>query len=293
MSTDLHYLGRPFSQAEMNAIRAITEDRARYPTRAAISRAVCLALSWRKPDGGLKEVSCRVALLRMQADGHIDLPVPTRVIRPNLNRPAQHLIEPEPIDARLADLRPLRLVAVAGRGSEAQAWRDLIARHHYLGYTPLPGAQIRYLVQSRRGLVALLGFGAAAWKVMPRDQHIGWDRDQRERHLHLVVNNARFLILPHVRVRYLASSVLALACRQLADDWQARYGYRPVLLETFVDKERFRGTSYRAANWIPVGDTKGRGKMDVHRTAHLPVKTVYLYPLSANYRTVLTTPSPS
>lgn len=293
MTAGLRYLGREFSETEMAQIRAITEDRTHYPTRAAISRAVCSALSWRKRDGGLKEVSCRVALLRMQADGHIHLPVPTRVIRPNLKRPAQHLMEPEPIDARLADLLPLRLVAVEGRGPEAMAWRDLIARHHYLGYTPLPGAQIRYMVQSRRGLVALLGFGAAAWKVMPRDQHIGWDRDQRERHLHLVVNNARFLILPHVRVRYLASCVLGLAARHLADDWQARYGYRPVLLETFVDKERFQGTSYRAANWIPIGDTKGRGKLDVHRTARLPIKAVYLYPLSSDYRAALTAPSPS
>ncbi|MCL5677470.1 MAG: DUF4338 domain-containing protein [Firmicutes bacterium] len=134
----------------------------------------------------------------------------------------------------------------------------------------------------------MLGFGAAAWKVAPRDRFIGWTAAQRQAHLHLVVNNARFLVLPWVRARYLASSVLALAARRIGADWQARYGYRPVLLESFVERPRFTGTSYRAANWVCVGQTQGRGKLDRTHRADKPVKDIWLYPLDRHFRQILT-----
>ena len=156
-------------------------------------------------------------------------------------------------------------------------WNELIERYHYLGHKPLPGAQIKYLVFSSQGTpLAALGFGAAAWKVAPRDNFIGWSPQQRERNLHLIVNNARFLILPWVISRNLASRILSIAAKQLPLDWQKYYNYQPVLLETFVQKNRFKGTCYRAANWILIGQTQGRGKLDRYNKYPLPIKDIFV-----------------
>ena len=164
----------------------------------------------------------------------------------------------------------------------------MIGRYHYLGYVPLTGAQIRYFIEGNDQILGALGIGASAWKIAPRDLFIGWSHEQRQARLHLIVNNSRFLILPWVRVKYLASSVLSMLCRTLASDWQEIYGYRPVLLETFVERDRFRGTCYRAANWIHVGCTQGRGKLDVHTLRQKPVKEIFLFPLTKNFRIILT-----
>lgn len=176
---------------------------------------------------------------------------------------------------------------VRGRSHEARRWNELMARYHYLGYEPLPGAPLRYLVHAGDRLLAALGFGAAAWKVAARDAFIGWSPEERQARLHLVVNDARLLLLPWVRVRNLASSFLALAARRLPGDWRAYYGYAPVLLETFVEQERFAGTGYKAANWARVDVTQGRGKLDRHRRCALPVKDVWLYPLRPDFRAQL------
>ena len=160
-------------------------------------------------------------------------------------------------------------------------------RYHYLGYTPLAGAQLKYLVYSGERLLALLGFGASAWKIAPRDWYIGWSEEKRAENLQLVVNNARFLILPWVASRNLASMILSRVTARLADDWMSRYRYKPVLLETFVEKKRFTGASYRAANWQLVGSTKGRGKKDRFNDAALPIKDIYLYPLRPDFKPLL------
>ena len=163
-------------------------------------------------------------------------------------------------------------------------WNEYIDRYHYLGYRPLPGAQLRYFIKSDDQVLALLGFGAAAWKTAPRDSYIDWDAETRKRNLHLIVNNARFLILPWVRSRNLASTILSMVSRRIVSDWREKYNYEPVLLETFVEKERFQGTCYKAANWIYVGDTQGRGKLDVHNEYKLPIKSIWLYPLKKDFR---------
>ena len=180
-------------------------------------------------------------------------------------------------------LPPIRLETVEKR-SDSRLWGELIERYHYLGYTPLAGAQIRYLVHAGRDLVALLGFGAAAWALAARDRFVGWSSQDRQKNLHLVVGNARFLILPWIESRNLASYILGRAARRLATDWVPRYGFRPVLLETCVERDRFRGTCYRAANWIHVGETKGRGKCDRTHRQVLPIKDVLLYPLTRDWR---------
>ncbi len=258
-------------------------------TRAGLSRLVCEALDWHRPDGRLKDMSCRVAMLRMQTDGHIELPPPRNGNnngKPYLRRTLW--AEPAPLleAASIRDLGELRLEIVTDR-HDSHLHNEFIDRYHYLGYQPLPGAQLRYFVRADRRIVALLGFGAAAWTTQPRDVFIGWTSEQRQQRLHLVVNNARFLILPWVRCKNLASAILGMAARRLPQDWDLHYGYSPVLLETFVELSRFRGTCYRAANWTLLGNTKGRGKL--HNEAPLPKKAIWVYPLVKNFRRSLCT----
>lgn len=290
----LRYCGRAFTSDEIDLIRTLA---AALPTRRAIADAVADALDWRRPDGRRKDMSARVALLRMHADELIVLPPPRngngngRHVRHRDPDPQLVLpIGPAPISGPLADLGPLRLTIVASTAESAR-YNTLIATHHYLGYTPLAGAQLRYLVEAGAGPLAALGFAAAAWKCAPRDQHIGWDAATREQRLHLVIGNARFLICPHVRVPNLASAILARAARRLPADWRDRYGYTPVLLETFVETGRFTAASYRAANWTHVGQTQGRGKLDRQHRHALTVKDVYLYPLHQHYQHILTAPA--
>ncbi len=172
-------------------------------------------------------------------------------------------------------------------------WNEYIDRYHYLGYQPLPGAQLRYFAYAEGEILALFGFGAAAWMTAPRDRFIGWTHQQRKNRLHLVVNNARFLILPWVHSPNLASRLLAMTTRKLPGDWQIRYGYCPVLFETFVEIPRFRGTCYKAANWTYLGQTQGRGKLGKHK-ARLPKKAIWVYPLVKNFRRKLCdSPSPT
>jgi hypothetical protein len=276
------YCGRNFSEEELVLIRTlITEDPKR--TRADLSRLACQALHWLKPDGGLKQMSCRVAMLRMQEDGLIQLP-PPRCPRPKANiRIGAETAPSDQIDLPVHALPDLQLRLV-GTQTDSRLWNQYIHRYHYLGFKTLPGAQLRYWVTAGDRLVALLGFGAAAWQCAPRDQFIGWTHQQRQKNLHLVVNNARFLILPWIRSDNLASKVLGLASRQLPEDWQHRYGFRPLLLETFVEKDRFTGTCYRAANWHHVGQTTGRGKLGPSGKQSVPIKDVWLYPLGKIFK---------
>lgn len=274
------YCGRDFTPEELETIRRIIADDP-YRTRASISRLVCQTLGWYKPDGGLKAMSCRVAMLRMQKDGIIALPPP---VRPHQNGHLSIQITSDtnpqtPIITPVDALPNLDLQVVTSQ-DQSTLWREYIHRYHYLGYTPLPGAQLRYFALSNGQTLALLGFGAAAWKVAPRDNFIGWSHEQRKKHLHLIVNNARFLILPWVHSKNLASKLLAMVAKRLPHDWNSHYGYSPLLLETFVEHSRFHGTCYKAANWIYVGQTKGRGKLDIYNKASLPKKDIFLYPLT-------------
>ncbi|MGA7978822.1 MAG: DUF4338 domain-containing protein [Chromatiaceae bacterium] len=286
-SSNKRYSGRIFGPPEIERLREILRAH-RQASRQQLSYRVCEAFDWRKPDGSLKDMSCRVALLRMHREGLIELPAPRHKVNPCRSfarRTAQ--AEPgAPLEAAVHALTDLRLALVERAGSAL--WNEYIDRYHYLGYKPLPGAQLRYFAFAGERLVGLLGFGAAAWKSGPRDEWIGWSRTQRHRNLAAVVNNARFLILPWVRVAHLASKLLAMAARSLPVHWQGRYGYRPVLLETFVEAPRFTGTCYRAANWTCVGQTQGRGKLGDHRLGQVPVKTVWVYPLAKDFRLRLT-----
>jgi hypothetical protein len=282
-SSNKRYSGRVFGPPEIERVREIIRA---HPgaSRQQLSYRVCEVFDWRKPDGSLKDMSCRVALLRMYREGLIELPAPRHKVNPCRSfarRTPQ--AEPEPLlEAAVHELEGLRLAVV--ERTDSALWNEYIDRYHYLGYKPLPGAQLRYFAYAGERLVGLLGFGAAAWKSGPRDEWIGWSRTQRHRNLGGVINNARFLILPWVRVSSLASKLLAMATRALPAHWEGRYGYRPVLLETFVEAERFAGTCYRAANWTCVGQTQGRGKLGDHRLGQVPIKTVWVYPLAKDFR---------
>ena len=281
------YCGRDFSKQDLAFISQLISENP-STTRAELSRLTCKALRWYKIDGGLKEMSCRVAMLRMQDDGLIKLPPPRHRYRPANKVTFTSATTPKPEIARPVHELPLVKLRIVKGNQQSRLWNEYIHRYHYLGYKPLPGAQLRYFVISDEQIIALLGFGASAWQCAPRDKFIGWTHDQRKNKLQYIVNNARFLILPWVKSKNLGSKVLSLASHRLSRDWQERYGYSPVLLETFVEKDRFAGTCYKAANWIQVGQTKGRGKLGPAGKISVPIKDLWLYPLERNFRYLLT-----
>ena len=281
----IRYCGRDFSTNELSRIQSLIKHNPQF-NRSRLSREVCEMFHWLKPDGKLKDMSCRVAMLRMHNDGRIRLPPPTRIKYPVRKvKPTSATDQQDPVLCSVELLPKLHFKIVTKKNSAL--WNEYIERYHYLGYTPLPGAQLRYFIYAGEQLVALTGFGAAAWQTAPRDNFIGWNHDQRKKNLHLIVNNARFLILPWIKSKNLASKLLSLTIRQLPGDWEERYNTRPLLLETFVEKKRFAGTCYRAANWKLCGQTKGRGKLGPAGKISVPIKDVWVYPLSKDFRCIL------
>lgn len=278
--------GRRFHPRALRMIRETIAEY-RHTHRAEITRQVCERLGWVDARGRLKIAGAAVALRRFHRKGWIELP-PPRSTSPALGplslpedlRPLQPSLK-----GPLSALGPVRLEPVLQR-ADARLWNALIAHYHYQGHSRFCGAQLRYLLHSEHGVLGALGFSAAALALRDRDPWIGWSPGQRRDNRHLVVNNSRFLLLPWVRVPNLASHVLARAARRLPADFRQRYGYAPVLLETFVEQDRFSGTCYRAANWLCVGQTTGRGRTDLrsHRQRReepppLPIKGIWLYPL--------------
>ena len=233
--TSVRFCGRAFSPAELARIRALIAQGNTY--RSQLARQVCQEFGWRNGQGRLKEMSCKVALLRMERASLLVLPAPRgRNGNGKKATPAQRLLAlaPVPLTLPAHQLQALKLELVR-TPRERLLYRQMMVEHHYLGYYPMPGDQLRYLLYHDAQLLGGLGFGASAWSLADRDRFIGWSGPQRQRNLHLVLNNHRFLLLPWVRSPNLASRVLGLVCRRLAADWLEHYGYRPVLLETFVE----------------------------------------------------------
>lgn len=273
------FSGRGFTTADLALMRQAANDYAGLGI-TEIARTVCEWLDWKRPNGKLKNHECRLLLEQLQAQGFLTLPA----LRPTGGRGPRPVAinaqsdAPKPLHTTIAALAPLRLSLV--NPTEASLWRQLIQRYHYLGYRTPVGAHLRYFVKSADGhLLACLLWTSAAWSMAPRDHWIGWTPRQRARNLPFIVNHARFLILPWIRVKSLASTILARAAKQLPHDWRQHYGCSPLLLETVVDATRFKGTCYRAANWRLLGQTTGRGRMDRHHHASLPVKLIFVFPL--------------
>jgi len=280
--------GQNFTQEIMAQIRGAV---CRQPelSRKKLSALVCEWLDWRKPDGSAKEMNCRVALLKLHRAGHIELPQPAQRIAPAAERKPQIEIEEiSPIACSLSEFGPVEMVKVRGGTKASRIWNTLMARDHYLGCGPLCGAQMRYLIRSEcHGWVGGLAFNSASWSLAAREHWLGWDRAARLKHLNQVVCNSRFLIDPQVKVPNLASHILSLASKNLVRDWYERYNIEPVLLETFVEQGRFKGTCYRAANWQHIGTTKGRGRQDQTHAVSEPIKDIYVYPLRADAKEIL------
>jgi len=281
--------GQNFTKEVIGQIQGAVDSE---PTisRRALSRRVCEWLGWKSPNGKLKEMSCRVALLRLHREGRIALPEPAArglFVRKESTDPS--LLGIDSVGWSLKELGRIEVLPVEkGDRSASRVWNGLMNRYHYLGAGPLCGAQMRYLLRSSSyGWLGGLAFSAAAWHVVARDRWVGWSEAARRENLSKVVCNSRFLVVP--RVPHLASHVLALAIRRIRKDWMQRYGLAPVLLETYVDRDRFRGTCYRAANWQDVGATQGRGRQDRDRSQAVAIKEVYVYPLQRDAREVLGT----
>ncbi len=263
MPDSLTFCGRTFDSQELELMRQIAQEFSALGV-TEIARTVCELLEWKRPNGGLKNHECRQLLERLQAEGSLTLPDVRKSGREG-SAPGRRIwsraSNRRPWTAPLSECEPLELVLVEGQ-AESRRWREQVERYHYLGCRVPFGAHLRYWVRNRERELACLLWTSPAWKMQARDAWIGWSDEQRRRNLQWIVNNGRFLILPWVRVKGLASKILALSARHMPRDWEIRYGYRPLLLETLVDAARFRGTCYRAANWIHVGQTAGRGRMD-------------------------------
>lgn len=289
--TKITFCGQPLSAEELALIQGIAKD---FSTlgRTEIANTVCELLQKVRPTGKLKTVECRAFLETLEADGLLILP-PRRSQRRGERKPPP--ITPlgvfgAPLAGALKEFQPLQLEP-ASTPDDQNLWREWMQRYHYLGYRIPFGAHLRYFVQvmaPQPVRVGALQFSSPAWRMAGREQWIGWSDQDRRRNLQQLVSNSRFLILPWVRIRNLASSTLALAVRSLPDDWQKNYGIRPVLLETVVDPARFAGTCYRAANWIEVGQTTGRGRQDRDHQRHdAAPKMIFLLPLVADARSRL------
>lgn len=297
MEEAVSFCGHGLTASELGLVRQIIEG---FPhlSQAELAHTICELLEWRRPNGKLKSPECMEWLQRLQE--HTQLPAlpKLRVTKPR-GAHRFHLdpqADPQPLlRGRLADYQPLHVQLITDL-SGRRLFQQYIQRYHPLGYRVPYGAQLRYLIRApSQQVLACLLFTSAAWKMAPRDTWIGWSDPARRMNLSHLVNNARFLILPWVEVPHLASHILALTARQLPSDWSAAYGVRPLLLETLVDRP-YSGTCYRAANWILVGQTQGRGRMDRTHQAHGSAKDILLYPLEPHWRLrlcQLTSPQPS
>jgi len=257
--------------------------------RSFISRELCQHWRWYQENGRLKDQACRAILLSLERRGYLRLPPRKR--EKNNCKVFDSVHSPEfcqkPLCGKVGDFRSLTIELVRLSHKEP-LWDYLVERYHYLGNPGIVGSYLKYLVYLDGQLAACLGWGAAAWRVTAREQFIGWNEQQKRQRLHLIANNVRFLILPWIKVKHLASKVLAANIKILPMDWQTFYGHRLVVLETFVDIARYRGTSYRAGNWLCVGQTKGVAKSGNRHIHHGRIKAVYLYPLSKDFRERLT-----
>jgi len=278
--------GRVLSATDIGQIQGLLTEHPEWG-RTRLSEELCRQWDWRNALGRPKDMAARTLLLRLERAGHILLPPRQRPSSNELRNRNVPVVAPasEPIHGVLCELQPLSVSVVAQASDDMPLFNGLLAGHHYLGHRNTVGENLRYLVRDRRNQpVACALFGSAAWKCADRDAYVGWDRVTRERNLQRLTNNTRFLILPWVVVPHLASHVLGLIARRIRADWQAKYGHPVYALETFVDRDRFQGTCYRAANWLRLGATRGRTRNDREHSIRAAVKDMYLYPLVADFR---------
>jgi hypothetical protein len=282
---EFRYRGREISQEDILYIRALI-DRCPNHSRRALSTQLCEAWQWRQANGALRDMVCRGMLLMLERAGQITLP-PVSYVRHNplatRTRPEPARIDATPIEHRLRNLQPLEFEQVR-RTSKEPLFNGLMEEHHYLGYQQPVGEHLKYLVWAQGRPVACLAWCSAPRHIGSRDCYIGWSAEARRRNIRFLAYNTRFLILPWVRVEHLASHILGRMAGRISDDWERMYGHPIYFLETFVDPERFRGTCYRAANWVVLGRTTGRGKQSNSYVPNRSIKEVLGYPLTKHFR---------
>ncbi|MFO7704704.1 MAG: DUF4338 domain-containing protein [Halopseudomonas sp.] len=288
MQSLLRYRGRDVSAQDIQFIQQLIHE---HPTasRRHLSALLCQAWDWVQPNGQLRDMVCRGLMLALHRQGHITLPpIRFKTLNPLAHRskPAHAEVDRSPVTGRLSTLRPLRFVQVRRTPQEA-LFNSLIETHHYLGYSQPVGEHLKYIVYAHQRPIACLAWSSAPRHIGPRDRYIGWSMQNRRRNIHLIAYNTRFLILPWVQVRHLASHILGQMVRVLSDDWQRLYDHPVYYAETFVDPTLFRGTCYYAANWIKLGQTTGRGKNDQTFVANRSLKDVLGYPLTTQFRQLL------
>lgn len=284
----LRYRGREITDSDVGLIRDLIEAHPEA-SRRVLSLKLCEAWQWEQPNGAPCDAVARGLLLALHRSGRIELPAPRFVSsKPAFHRkpPRVVQIDSTPIGGCLAELRPLEFRRVR-RTAEEPLFNSLIEQHHYLGYTQPVGAHLKYLVFAGARPVACLSWSSAPRHLGPRDRFIGWSAEARRRNIRSVVYNPRFLILPWVRVPHLASHILGRMARLLPGDWERVYLHAVYFLETFVDPSRYRGTCYRAANWVSLGWTTGRGKDAQTKKPNRPLKEVLGYPLTRHFRELL------
>lgn len=285
VKNELILQGRQVRRKDVEFIKELLRENPNW-NRTRLSKELCKWWNWRKENGQLKDMACRSFLLKLENRGYIKLPP---ALHSGNNKYRNCRIEPvlhskKPIEGVLKQFYPIQ-IKVVERGYDLKFFKYFISQYHYLGWSGTVGENLKYLIFDRleRPLGCMM-FGAAAWKVQPRDDYIGWEPYIRKRNLSLIANNNRFLLLPWVSIRHLASHILGIVSRRIGEDWQKKYNHPIYLLETFVERDRFKGTCYKAANWIYVGDTQGRGKLDVKMEYALAVKSIWLYPLDPLFR---------
>lgn len=254
--------------------------------RTKISKEICKIWNWYTPYGQMKDMACRTMLLKLEKSGYVTLPplkrIKTHSYRKKPIEPALHTTDP--VNAKLKQIIPLEIECVDNSYS-LHLFKTFLSLYHYLGFTKTVGENMKYLIyDKKRTPIACLLFGSAAWKTEPRDSFVGWEAQIRKKNLHLITNNHRFLILPWINVKFLASHILGKIVKRISGDWMRKYKHPIYMLETFVEKNRFRGTCYQASNWTHVGETKGRSRNDRYSNMKVPIKDIYLYPVSKNYK---------
>ena len=279
--------GREITQDDIELVQRLIEaDPSRNRTR--LSKELCLLWNWRAANGQIKDMACRTLLSKLEQRGHITLPrrrSPGRGCRKVSIPYVPH--NTASIACSLSALKRVHIQLVGNTGL-LDLFQSLLYRYHYLGFSSTVGENMKYLVFDREhNPLACLLFGSAAWNCAPRDDFIGWNAETRKANLKFLTNNMRFLILPWVRVPHLASHILGRVARRISSEWIEKYGHPLYLLETFVERDCFRGICYQAANWIYVGQTKGRSRNDRYTTLKVPVKDIYLYPLTERFREAL------
>lgn len=278
--------GRTVTDKDIKKIQSIIASNPNWH-RTRISQELCQLWNWKNDTGKLKDIAARAMLRKLDKESLIDLPAPVRSAN-NAYRYQSKQEEPkyQPIEERLSVIQPIQITQVKTQ-EQARLFRSLLSHFHYLGYSGPVGENLRYLVYDcKNRILGCLLFGAPAWRVASRDKYIGWDETDRRKGLSRIANNMRFLILPEVKVPHLASHLLGKISRRVSMDWNDKYGHPIALLETYVENNRFRGTCYKAANWVKAGETTGYTRN--HRTGEpkVPIKSVWLYPLSPLYHTL-------